>query len=180
MGNQPPSISWTRRQLIDAGLPFCSLQATTQHLQAMHFPMSTWKRYCSPTPGARFGMRPSCVGFVRASAGDVPRLVSANVTPSSFTRVSSGSDDIQTTPRKSSIATFVCDASRTRNTTARRGAGEKKASEAAWTGPVVLADRRARPGAHLIRRYTPGSLTTRGDEATAMLPMTTNQTFLSE
>jgi len=26
--------------LIDAGLPFCSLQATTQHLHAMHFRMS--------------------------------------------------------------------------------------------------------------------------------------------
>ena len=40
-GNHPPSISPTRRQLIDAGLPFCSLQATTQHLQPMHAPMST-------------------------------------------------------------------------------------------------------------------------------------------
>ena len=28
-------------QLIAAGLPFCSLQATTQHLQPMHLPMST-------------------------------------------------------------------------------------------------------------------------------------------
>src|SRR6185503_15213860 len=35
-GKLPPSISPTRRQLIDAGLPFCSLQATTQHLQPMH------------------------------------------------------------------------------------------------------------------------------------------------
>jgi hypothetical protein len=35
-GNHPPSISPTRRQLIGAGLPFCSLQATTQHLQPMH------------------------------------------------------------------------------------------------------------------------------------------------
>ena len=35
-GYHPPSISPTRRQLIAAGLPFCSLQATTQHLQPMH------------------------------------------------------------------------------------------------------------------------------------------------
>jgi hypothetical protein len=40
-GKNPPSISATRRQLIDAGLPFCSLQATTQQLQPMQRPMST-------------------------------------------------------------------------------------------------------------------------------------------
>jgi hypothetical protein len=40
-GKNPPSISPTRRQLIDAGLPFCSLQATTQHLQPMQARMST-------------------------------------------------------------------------------------------------------------------------------------------
>src|SRR6266567_7093468 len=50
-GYQPPSISPTRRQLISAGFPFCSLQATTQHLQPMHLVMSKWKRYCSPGPG---------------------------------------------------------------------------------------------------------------------------------
>ena len=50
-------MSPTRRQLISAGLPFCSLQATTQHLQPMHFPMSKWKRYCSPGSSARVGMR---------------------------------------------------------------------------------------------------------------------------
>ncbi len=129
IGNQPPSISRTRRQLIDAGLPFCSLQATTQHLQPMHLPMSTWKRYCSPGPGARSGMRPSCVGPVRANAGALPRLVSAKVTPSSFTRVSSGSDDIQTTPRRSLIATFV-----------------RAASDAACTRELVVERRERRSG----------------------------------
>jgi len=39
-GKNPPSSSPTRRQLIDAGLPFCSLQATTQHLQPMLSPLS--------------------------------------------------------------------------------------------------------------------------------------------
>ena len=93
VGNQPPSISWTRRQLIDDGLPFCSLHATTQHLQPMHFPMSTWKRYCSPAPGVRNGMRPSARGSTRART-DAPLRVSAKVTPSSFTRVNSGRVDI--------------------------------------------------------------------------------------
>src|SRR5262245_25306501 len=55
-GYQPPSISPTRRQLIAAGLAFCSLHATTQHLQPMHFVMSKWKRYCSPDRSARWGM----------------------------------------------------------------------------------------------------------------------------
>ena len=41
-------LYYTWRQLIAAGFPFCSLQATTQHLQPMHFVMSKWKRYCSP------------------------------------------------------------------------------------------------------------------------------------
>ncbi len=39
-GKKPPSISPTRLQLIDAGLAFCSLHATTQHLQPMHLLMS--------------------------------------------------------------------------------------------------------------------------------------------
>jgi hypothetical protein len=34
LGYHPPSISPTRLQLIAAGFPFCSLQATTQHLPA--------------------------------------------------------------------------------------------------------------------------------------------------
>src|SRR5438552_17250453 len=34
-GKKPPSISPTRRQLIEAGLAFCSLHATTQHLHPM-------------------------------------------------------------------------------------------------------------------------------------------------
>src|SRR5215469_11696799 len=56
-GYHPPSISDTRRQLIAAGLPFCSLQATTQHLQPMHLRMSKWKRYCSPASSERSGIR---------------------------------------------------------------------------------------------------------------------------
>ncbi len=39
------------RQRISAGFPFCSLQATTQHLHPMHLVMSKWNRYCSPGPG---------------------------------------------------------------------------------------------------------------------------------
>lgn len=31
------------------GLLLCSEQATSQHLQPMHFVMSKWKRYCSPS-----------------------------------------------------------------------------------------------------------------------------------
>ena len=198
MGNQPPSISSTRRQLIVAGLPFCSLHATTQHLQAMHFPMSTWKRYCSPGAGARFGMRASCVGPVRAMAGEPPRLVSAKVTPSSLTRVSSGSDDIQTTPRKSRLQrSCVPHQTRREHESSSWSAGSTQVRlipdatagarrtlvltwnerDASWTGPVRLANGRARPGAHLSRRYTRGSFTTRGDEATAMLPVCSNQTF---
>ena len=78
-----------------AGFPFCSLQATTQHLHPMHFPMSKWKRYCSPGSSARVGMR-SASGtgpLTRRGTGgaDGERLVSAYVTPSSATRVSSGS-----------------------------------------------------------------------------------------
>src|SRR5579883_1406202 len=50
-------MSPTVRQLIAAGLPFCSLQATTQHLHPMHFVMSKWKRYCSPGRRERCGRR---------------------------------------------------------------------------------------------------------------------------
>src|SRR5437660_8081675 len=32
---------------MSAGLLFCSLQATSQQWQPMHFVMSKWKRYCS-------------------------------------------------------------------------------------------------------------------------------------
>ena len=89
-------MSPTRRQLISAGLPFCSLQATTQHLQPMHFPMSKWNRYCSPGSSARVGMRaergtgpPGRSGASNVGTG---RFVSAKVTPSSVARFKSGSD----------------------------------------------------------------------------------------
>jgi hypothetical protein len=95
-GYHPPSISDTRRQLIAAGFPFCSLQATTQHLHPMHFRMSTWKRYCSPGSGARCGMRG---GGGDGTACNPSRVcgrevsgVSTNLTPSSVARVNSGSD----------------------------------------------------------------------------------------
>src|SRR5262245_30569643 len=97
LGYQPPSISETRRQLIAAGFPFCSLQATTQHLQPIHLRMSTWKRYCSSAPGARSGMREAAAGGrvgsnASAEDGRVAFGVSTNVTPSSAARVKSGSD----------------------------------------------------------------------------------------
>src|SRR6185503_6360191 len=82
-GKLPPSISPTRRQLIDAGLPFCSLQATTQHLQPMQLPMSTWKRYCSPGRGSLAG--------ILASAGAGKRARDrTNLASSSVVRRSSG------------------------------------------------------------------------------------------
>jgi hypothetical protein len=63
----------------------------------MHLPMSKWKRYCSPGPGARTGKRasgntdsPSRVGTLAERAG-----VRAKVTPSSVTRFNSGSDMIK-------------------------------------------------------------------------------------
>jgi hypothetical protein len=46
----------TRRQFNSAGFPFCSLQATTQHLQPMHFVISKWNRYCSPSSHGRDGI----------------------------------------------------------------------------------------------------------------------------
>src|ERR1700704_3314031 len=89
-GYQPPSISVTRRQLIAAGFPFCSLQATTQHLQPMHLPMSTWKRYCSPGPGGREGMRDAAA--TSAGASSLARGVRMNVEPFSVARVKRGRD----------------------------------------------------------------------------------------
>jgi len=93
-GYHPPSISPTRRQLIAAGFPFCSLQATTQHWQPMHLPMSKWKRYCSPGPGARGGKRvtgATVAAFVVWDSG-VGAIVNRNLTPSVAARFTSGSD----------------------------------------------------------------------------------------
>src|SRR5688572_26770387 len=105
-GNHPPSISPTRRQLMAAGFPFCSLHATTQHLQPMHFVMSKWKRYCSPADGARVGMHPPSAGVspwrrrneggllisarFRSARARAPRFVNANVRPSGVARSRSG------------------------------------------------------------------------------------------
>src|SRR2546423_2626077 len=92
-GYHPPSTSATRRQLIAAGLPFCSLQATTQHLQPMQRRMSTWKRYCSPGPGRRDGIRGGSSGSRRrVIAGTPDRGVITNVTPSSAARFRRGRD----------------------------------------------------------------------------------------
>src|SRR5437660_444126 len=93
-GYHPPSISPTRRQLIAAGLPFCSLQATTQHLQPMHLPMSKWNRYCSPGPGTRRGMRADGADNGTACVATEVRRIGVNmkVTPSSVARFNNGSD----------------------------------------------------------------------------------------
>jgi hypothetical protein len=64
--------------LIAAGLPFCSLQATTQHLQPMQLPMSTWKRYCSPSRGGRAGILVSEAGAGKR-ARDMTNLASSSV-----------------------------------------------------------------------------------------------------
>src|SRR5207244_4978268 len=71
-GYTPPSIPPTRRQLMSAGFPFCSLQATTQHLQPIHFPMSKWNRYCSPVFGARPGISAGAAGIGLLTRSEKP------------------------------------------------------------------------------------------------------------
>src|SRR6266436_892432 len=63
-----------------AGLLFCSLQATSQQWQPMHFVMSKWKRYCSPE-----GWRALVSGakYVRSS---LTKSLSGNDTPASSFR----------------------------------------------------------------------------------------------
>src|SRR5262249_299123 len=94
LGYHPPSISPTRRQLICAGFPFCSLQATTQHLQPMHLVISKWKRYCSPGAGCRPGiLRANSLGTAQCVAFAEPaglREVIANLILRSFAHPNKG------------------------------------------------------------------------------------------
>ena len=53
---QPQRARVARRQPICAGLPFCSLHATSQERQPMHRVISKWNRYCSPGSSGRDGM----------------------------------------------------------------------------------------------------------------------------
>ena len=94
-GNHPPSISPTRRQLMAAGLLPCSLQATTQHLQPMHFFMSKWeamllarRRRASACRQAR--RCPAKREPARAVQPALLRRVNAKVRPSGVARSRSG------------------------------------------------------------------------------------------
>ena len=67
-GNEPPSISPTRRQAVPSGSPFCSAQAASQEWQPTHASMENPKRYCSPASrGSSSGRATTGVDGVRSS-----------------------------------------------------------------------------------------------------------------
>ena len=69
------------------------------------------------------------------------------------------------------------------NRSARRARNTRSHVERARrlkTGPAVLADRRVRPGARLLRRYTSHRFAARGRDATLMLLACANHTFVYE
>src|SRR5688500_18684422 len=171
-------MSPTRRQVIEAGLPFCSLQATTQHLQPMQAAMSKPKRYCPPGPGTRSGMRivPAAAADVVVAAPvagsdagsdddseDALRRVfgmSTNRSPSTVARSSSGSATLvaNTTPQCNDVAVASQRVARS-SAAARRGAVKEVVIDARGTG------RRARCARLYEERAVRQVRITRGDVA---------------